>query len=141
MPKKCEYIESCPFKHTVDAISKKWALPVINAIGCSGRLRFHELMDALIDISPKALSDMLRKLEAEGLVRRESFAEIPPRVEYILTEDGLELRDAVITPLLKWAAARNGGSRRCHPACQRTPVPMWMHSSRDANSRNKALMK
>jgi len=57
-------------------------------------------------ISPKALSDTLKKLENERLLTRESFAEIPPRVEYSLTNDGIELRKAIM-PLLKWASKRS----------------------------------
>jgi len=52
----------------------------------------------------------LKKLEAEDLVKRESFNEIPPRVEYALTKDGKELRKAIL-PLLKWAVNRNGLKR------------------------------
>jgi DNA-binding HxlR family transcriptional regulator len=80
-----------PLKSILDAISKKWALLIINAIGYHERLRFNGLMDVLLDISPKTLSDTLKVLEAEGLIKRESFAEIPPWVEYTLTKDGLEL--------------------------------------------------
>ncbi len=89
-------------------ISKKWALLIVNAIGNRGTLRFNGLMEELRGISPKTLADTLKALRAEGLIRRESFSEIPPRVEYSLTPDGLELRKAIIS-LLEWAAARNGG--------------------------------
>lgn len=97
----------CPLKGVIDVISKKWALLIINALGNYGKLRFNGLMKELNGISPKTLSDTLKDLQAEGLISRESFAEIPPRVEYSLTENGVELRKAVI-PLLKWAATRNG---------------------------------
>jgi DNA-binding HxlR family transcriptional regulator len=96
----------CPLKGVIDVISKKWALLIINALGNRGRLRFNGLMKELEGISPKTLSDTLKELQAEGLIRRESFAEIPPRVEYSLTNDGAELRKAII-PLLNWAATRS----------------------------------
>jgi len=70
-------------------------------------------MEVLPGISPKTLSDTLKELEAEGLIRRESFAEIPPRVEYSLTKDGIDLRDAIL-PLLSWTATRNGVTERCN---------------------------
>lgn len=73
-------------------------------------------MDVLPGISPKTLSDTLKELEAESLIKRESFAEIPHRVEYMLTEKGIELKDSII-PLLRWIAARNGIAewrRLCH---------------------------
>jgi len=96
----------CPLEGVMDVISKKWALLIINAIGIYGRLRFNRLMEELHSISPKTLSDRLRELQAEGLIERQSFAEIPPRVEYSLTSDGMELRKSVI-PLLEWTTKRN----------------------------------
>ena len=64
-------------------------------------------------VSPKTLSDTLKDLQKEGLITRESFSEIPPRVEYSLTHDGVELRKSII-PLLKWAAGRSTmNKRRC----------------------------
>lgn len=107
MHEEGEHVCFCPLKGIIDVISKKWALLIINALGNYGRLRFNGLMEELKGISPKTLSDTLKILETEGLIRRESFAEIPPRVEYSLTDDGAELRKEII-PLLRWAAARNG---------------------------------
>ncbi|NIP67342.1 transcriptional regulator [Candidatus Bathyarchaeota archaeon] len=97
----------CPLKGVIDVISKKWALLIVNALGNRGTLRFKGLMKELEGISPKTLSDTLKRLQAEGLITREAFAEIPPRVEYSLTHDGVELRRAIM-PLLRWAAKRNG---------------------------------
>ena len=113
MHHECEKICFCPLKGIIDVISKKWALLIINAIGNCGRPRFKRLMEVLPGISPKTLSDTLKELEAEGLIRRESFAEIPPRVEYSLTKDGIDLRDAIL-PLLSWTATRNGVTERCN---------------------------
>ncbi len=97
----------CPVRGIIDVISKKWALLIVNALGNHGTLRFKELSDELNGISPKSLSDTLKSLHAEGLVRRLSFPSIPPRVEYSLTDEGLDFRN-VILPLLKWASKRNG---------------------------------
>lgn len=103
----------CPLKGIIDLISKKWALLIINALGNCGKLRFNQIMETLDGISPKTLSDTLKELQAEQLVKRESFAEIPPRVEYSLTKDGLALRKSII-PLLEWTANRNGVNKaRC----------------------------
>jgi len=96
----------CPLEGVMGVISKKWALLIINAIGTYGRLRFNRLIEELHGISPKTLSDRLKELQAEGLIEREFFAEIPPRVEYSLTKDGAELRESII-PLLKWTIKRN----------------------------------
>ncbi|MFQ5801066.1 MAG: winged helix-turn-helix transcriptional regulator, partial [Candidatus Hydrothermarchaeales archaeon] len=67
--------------------------------------RYNKIMEKLEGISPKSLSDRLKELEAASLVKREAFAEIPPRVEYFLTQDGEELRDAIIT-LMNWVNSR-----------------------------------
>jgi DNA-binding HxlR family transcriptional regulator len=56
----------------------------------------------LIGVSPKTLADRLKELEKAELIKRQAFAEIPPRVEYSLTQDGMEVRDAMI-PLMEWA--------------------------------------
>jgi DNA-binding HxlR family transcriptional regulator len=64
-------------------------------------------------ISPKTLSDLLKDLQKENLIHRESFAETPPRVEYSLTEDGRQLCESVV-PLIRWAEKRdNLMQKRC----------------------------
>ena len=113
MQEKGDHLCFCPLKGVIDVISKKWALLIINALGNRGRLRFKGLMKELEGMSPKTLSDTLKNLQSEGLIIRESFAEIPPRVEYSLTKDGVELRQAII-PVLKWAATREHANKeRC----------------------------
>jgi len=103
---KCTETCLCSLEGIITAVSKKWALLVINTLGHYQKLRYNEIMRELHSISPKALSGLLKRLEKESLVRREVFKEIPPRVEYSLTEDGKELRGAV-TPLLRWASKRH----------------------------------
>ncbi len=116
MHQECENLCLCPLKGIIDVISKKWALLIINSLGNRGRARFKHLMEALSGISPKTLSDTLKDLEEEGLINRESFSEIPPRVEYTLTQDGITLREAII-PLLKWTAARGTRTSECSSFC------------------------
>jgi len=106
----------CFVEGTIDMISKKWSLLVINALGNHQVLRYSELMNELKGISPKSLADALAELCRQGLIRRESVAEIPPRVQYSLTRDGQQLRKA-IEPLFQWALTKSPkGSRRCVPA-------------------------
>jgi DNA-binding HxlR family transcriptional regulator len=112
MENKNDVVCFCPLEGIIDVISKKWALLIINAIGNHGSLRFNRLMEELHGISPKTLADTLKQLQNEQLLKRESFAEIPPRVEYSLTEDGRGLREAIV-PILKWAATRQGSKRKC----------------------------
>jgi DNA-binding HxlR family transcriptional regulator len=107
----------CPLEGVIDTIGKKWTLLVVNAIGNRGRLRFNQMMEELTGISPTTLTDTLQELQRQALIKRESFAEIPPRVEYSLTKDGTELRKAIL-PLLEWAITRNGPRKgRCTPTC------------------------
>jgi len=122
MHEKSDHICFCPIEGVIDVISKKWALLIVNALGNQGRLRFNSLMEELKGISPKTLSDTLKELQAEGLIKRESFAEIPPRVEYSLTQDGVELRKSIL-PLLKWATTRtNINKERCAPTYRGLPA-------------------
>ncbi|MFC1486139.1 winged helix-turn-helix transcriptional regulator [Thermoproteota archaeon] len=114
----------CPLKGVIDIISKKWTLLIINALGNHGRLRFNKLMETLNGISPKTLSDTLKGLQTEGLITRESFAEIPPRVEYSLTKDGTELRKSII-PLLKWTANRSSIDKE---QCANCPPQIRAHN-------------
>ena len=99
----------CPLEGVIDTISKKWALLIIHVLGNTSRVRFSELMKELDGISPKTLTDTLVALQKEGFVGREAFSEIPPRVEYYLTDDGKELWDAIL-PLLQWTMKREGFS-------------------------------
>lgn len=75
---------------------------IIGTISNFDKLRFNELLKNLNGISPKTLSDRLKELNEAGLIKREYFAEIPPKVEYSLTQDGVEVRDAMM-PLMEWA--------------------------------------
>ena len=107
MGKDSNAICLCPLEGVIDTISKKWSLLIINEIGNHGHLRYGDLMKELQGISPKTLADVLKDLQREALIERESFNEIPPRVEYTLTKEGKRLREAII-PLLQWAVSKKG---------------------------------
>jgi DNA-binding HxlR family transcriptional regulator len=112
MKEQTKNICFCPLEGVIDVISKKWALLIINVLGHKEKLRFNDLMNELNGISPKTLADTLKKLQDEALIKREAFAEIPPRVEYSLCREGEELRQAIL-PLLKWAATREHSNKKC----------------------------
>ena len=78
---------SCPVCLTAEIVCGKWTLLMIRDLS-EGSSRFCELERSLEGISPRTLSLRLRALEAEGIVARHTFPEVPPRVEYALTEKG-----------------------------------------------------
>src|SRR5689334_11641351 len=84
------YDETCPVCRTAEIVCGKWTLLVIRDLA-DGRSRFCELERSLQGISPRTLSLRLRALEEEGIVERQTFPEVPPRVEYALTDKGLAL--------------------------------------------------
>src|SRR4051812_20155818 len=81
---------TCPVCLTADIVCGKWTLLLIRDLA-EGHSRFCELERSLAGISPRTLSLRLRGLEEEGIVERHSFGEVPPRVEYALTEKGRAL--------------------------------------------------
>jgi DNA-binding HxlR family transcriptional regulator len=82
--------DSCPVCRTAEIVCGKWTLLVIRDLA-DGRSRFCELERSLHGISPRTLSLRLRALEEEGVVERQTYPEVPPRVEYALTEKGRAL--------------------------------------------------
>jgi DNA-binding HxlR family transcriptional regulator len=82
--------ETCPVCLTAEVVCGKWTLLLVRDLA-AGTSRFCELERSLAGISPRTLSLRLRALEEEGIVKRETFGEVPPRVEYALTEKGLAL--------------------------------------------------
>ena len=99
----------CPVDETAKIIGNKWTSLIIRDLG-TGRRRFNELERSLDGISPKTLSERLRRLEAEGIITRRCYAEVPPRVEYDLTEKGLALLP-VIDSMREYGLAWLCGSR------------------------------
>ncbi len=112
----------CGLEGILNILSKKWALLIVNTIGNHQKLRYKEIMNQLHTISPKSLSDLLKNLEGENLIRRIAYNEIPPRVEYSLTEDGKSLREAIL-PLLDWMSKRYDRNReRCEEPYKNIPA-------------------
>ena len=82
--------DNCPVCATAEIVCGKWTLLVIRDLA-DGHSRFCELERSLRGISPRTLSLRLRALEEEGIVKRQTFPEVPPRVEYVLTTKGRAL--------------------------------------------------
>lgn len=93
----------CPIRNVLSRIGDKWSMLVLFTLEKHGTMRFNSLKLYIPDISKKMLSTALKVLEADGLVSRRVYAEVPPRVEYCLTERGLSLIP-LLNSLIDWAA-------------------------------------
>ena len=93
-------LPACPVETTLTLISDRWKILIIRDL-MAGTRRFGELKKSLGAISQKVLTANLRKMEADGLVTRTVYAEVPPRVEYALTELGRSL-GPVIDAMKEW---------------------------------------
>ncbi|MBD5533524.1 MAG: helix-turn-helix transcriptional regulator [Lachnospiraceae bacterium] len=91
MKTKAELLPDCPVATTVQLIGNKWKLLIIRNLLVRS-WRFNELHKNLDGISQKVLTDSLRSMEADGLITRTVYAEVPPRVEYALSELGETMR-------------------------------------------------
>lgn len=87
MARNQEQLLGCPVARTADLIGNKWT-PLILRDLAVGQRRFSQLERSLVGISPKTLSERLKRLEDAEVVTRQCYAEVPPRVEYSLTEKG-----------------------------------------------------
>jgi DNA-binding HxlR family transcriptional regulator len=99
-------ISGCPIRNILDRFGDKWSMLSIFHLGEAGTLRFNELKKRIYGISQRMLTVTLRSLERDGLVTRRVFAEIPPRVEYELTDLGHSLLLQIIE-LGDWASAHS----------------------------------
>ena len=95
-----EELPECPVATTVQLIGSKWKLLILRNL-FQRPWRFNELKKSLEGISPKVLTDSLRSMEADGIISRTVFPEVPPRVEYALTELGESMRP-IIDVLAAW---------------------------------------
>jgi DNA-binding HxlR family transcriptional regulator len=110
--------DNCPVGHTAELVGGKWTLLLVRdlASGCS---RFCELERSLAGISPRTLSLRLRALEEDGIVERHTYPEVPPRVEYSLTDKGRELLPIVESMReygRRWLCQEVGAHRVGEPA-------------------------
>jgi DNA-binding HxlR family transcriptional regulator len=104
MPKILNYDvfrRSCPSQTVLDVLANKWTHLVICALG-SNSVRFGDLKRSIEGVTPKMLTHTLRVLERDGLVEREIYPVIPPRVEYRLTKLGQELT-GLLHAILRWS--------------------------------------
>ena len=96
-----EELPECPVATTVQLIGNKWKLLILRNLIYTGKQRFTDFVKSIPGISKKVLTDNLRALEDDGLIEREVYAEVPPRVEYSLSELGRTLKP-VLDAMFDW---------------------------------------
>ena len=94
---------NCPVRNVLSRVGDKWSMLILFTLESHPTIRFKELQRNIPDISQKILTATLKTLAADGLIKREVFPEVPPRVEYSLTAKGLSLLP-LIDNLLTWAS-------------------------------------
>jgi DNA-binding HxlR family transcriptional regulator len=99
---------TCPAQRTLDVIGGRWKVPIVYHLFEKTR-RFSELRRALPGCTQKMLTQQLRELERDGVVKRKVYAQVPPKVEYSLTEMGRSLKP-IINAMCRW-----GGRDACGP--------------------------
>ena len=110
--------QACPIAPVVDIVFSRWTTPILWVLNEFGRQRFVELSRRITTITPKVLTQRLRQLERDGLVVRTYHAEVPPRVEYEISELGRSLAP-LFAHLAEWAAVnleKVESARRDHDA-------------------------
>lgn len=93
---------NCPIAPVVEIVFSRWTTPILWQLHSHGRQRFNDLRDLVGSITAKVLTQRLRQLERDGLVARTTYPEIPPRVEYEITELGRSLAP-VFASLVTWS--------------------------------------
>ena len=112
--------DSAFIREVLDRIGDKWTMLVVSTLGAAP-LRYSDVQASIPGISQRMLTQTLKHLERDGLVTRTAYPEVPPRVEYQLTDLGRSLLGAV-TAMAGWAAAHHGEIARNRAASQRTGV-------------------
>lgn len=103
-----EELPDCPVATTVQLIGNKWKLLIIRNLISNEKQRFGDFLKTIPAISKKVLTDNLRALEDDGLIDREVFAEVPPRVEYSLTPLGKTLKP-ILDAMFNWGTDYKNG--------------------------------
>ncbi len=93
---------ACPIRNVLGRFADKWSLLILCNLQSQGKLRYTEIRNAIPDISQKMLTITLKQLVKDHLLKRKAYAEIPPRVEYSLSELGLSLMP-IIGQMIEWA--------------------------------------
>lgn len=107
----------CPIRYTLEVLGGKWKLPIICLLSNGKPARFSTIKRKLTGVTGMMLSVSLKELEADDIVTREQYNEVPLRVEYTLTEKGKSFVP-VLNQVAGWAAETMGGEEGCGPFCE-----------------------
>jgi DNA-binding HxlR family transcriptional regulator len=124
--------QACPIAPVVDLVFSRWTTPILWTLNSCGRQRFSELERRITTITPKVLTQRLRHLERDGLVVRTYHAEVPPRVEYEISELGRSLAP-LFAALADWSVNLDRVEQARHDydaRVQQTAVPGWPSRTR-----------
>ncbi len=94
--------KNCPIRNVLCRLGDKWSLLVLVSLNANGTMRFNDVYKSIGDVSQRMLTVTLRSLEADGLVSRKIYPEVPPKVEYTLTKSGKSLMPH-LNNLVDWA--------------------------------------
>lgn len=108
----------CPLRYTLDVFGGKWKLPIICMLSAGVPARYSTIKRKLGNITNVMLSQSLKELEAAGVLHREQYNEVPPRVEYTLTEKGKGILPA-LEIMGQWAVGNMQSERSCDAYCEK----------------------
>lgn len=109
--------KDCPVMKILAMVSGKWKIAILRQLAMGNPMRYNQISGGIPDISAKVLTQQLRELESDGLLRRDIYQEIPPRVEYQLTASGLGIVKAMME-LRKWGYGLNSLDMTVCEDCQ-----------------------
>jgi len=107
-----QQLNRCPVSFTLSLIGGRWKAAIIWKLS-EGNLRFSQLREQVGGVSDRILTKQLKEMQEDGLVGRRSYKEVPPRVEYFLTEKGRSL-EPVLQAILRWGMEHIGGGEENH---------------------------
>ena len=118
-------VADCPIRDVLSHLGDRWTVLVLYTLQQEQEMRFGALRTQIPDISPRMLSQTLRRLEQDGLVARMAYATIPPRVDYRLTELGISFMQP-IQAMLNWAKLNQSAVH----AARQAYVPLELHGAK-----------
>lgn len=119
--------KNCPIEYTLSLISGKWKILILKELSRSP-VRYSKLRKLIPNISPKVLTQNLREMEQDGLVTRVVFPEVPPRVEYSLSEKGASIF-TVFIELRRWGLELPEAEGVSCSCCQKCVIPVYTGNS------------